>query len=42
MRVKMSPENPDTYKIVFAEDILEAEILIMEKRDAPILREWEK
>ena len=42
IRVKMSPENPDTYKIVFAEDILEAEILIMEKRDAPILREWEK
>ena len=42
LRQKNSPSNPDAYKIVFAEDMLEAEMLILEKRDAPILREWEK
>ena len=42
LRQKNSPSNPDAYKIVFAEDMLEAEMLILEKRDAPILRELEK
>ena len=42
LRVKNSPADPKAYKIVFAEDMLEAEMLILEKRDAPILREWEK
>ena len=42
LRQKNSPSNPDAYKIVFAEDMLEAEMLILERRDAPILREWEK
>jgi len=42
LRVKHSPENPNTYKVVFAQDMLEAEMLVLEKRDAPILREWEK
>ncbi|MBT7543382.1 MAG: hypothetical protein HN613_04915 [Gammaproteobacteria bacterium] len=42
LRVKHSPGNPNTYKVVFAQDMLEAEMLVLEKRDAPILREWEK
>lgn len=42
LRKKKSPDNPNAYKVVYAEDILEAEMLILEKRDAPILREWEK
>ena len=42
LRKKHSPNNPDAYKVVFAQDMLEAEMLILEKRDAPILKEWEK
>ena len=42
LRKEKSPNNPDAYKVVFAQDMLEAEMLILEKRDAPILREWEK
>ena len=42
LRVKHSPKNPNQYKVVFAQDILEAEMLVLEKREAPILREWEK
>lgn len=31
-----------TYKIIFAENALEAEERLSEHREAPILREWEK
>ncbi len=31
-----------TYKIIFAENVLEAEERLSEHREAPILREWEK
>lgn len=31
-----------TYKVIFANNALEAEEQLMEKREAPILREWEK
>jgi hypothetical protein len=31
-----------TYKIIFAETSLEAEERLQERRDAPIVREWEK
>ena len=31
-----------TYKIIFAENALEAEERLSEQREAPILREWEK
>lgn len=36
--------NPDEYsiKVMFADSELDAEEKLMEKRDAPILREWEK
>ena len=40
--MEKSPNDPNTYKVVFAEDMLEAEMLILDKREAPILREWEK
>ena len=42
LRMEKSPNDPDAYKVVFAEDMLEAEMLILDKREAPILREWEK
>ena len=42
LRMEKSPNDPNAYKVVFAEDMLEAEMLILDKRDAPILREWEK
>ena len=45
LREEQSLENvkdPSIFKIVFAEDVIEAEFLALEKRDAPILREWEK
>tara|TARA_B110000014_G_C19971581_1_gene502964 strand:- start:672 stop:902 length:231 start_codon:yes stop_codon:yes gene_type:complete len=42
LRIKHSPNNPNQYKVIFAQDMLEAEMLVLEKREAPILREWEK
>ena len=41
-RSKLSAEDKTTYKIIFADNALQAEEQLMEKRDAPILREWEK
>ena len=31
LRKKHSPNNPDAYKVVFAQDMLEAEMLILKK-----------
>ena len=31
-----------TYKIIFAEDIIDAEEKLQQQRDEPIKREWEK
>lgn len=42
MRVQNSPDNPEMFKIVFAENELEAELMLSEKREKPILKEWEK
>ena len=42
MRIQKSPDNPDMFKIVFAENELEAELMLSEKREKPILKEWEK
>ena len=42
MRKQNSPDNPDMFKIVFAENELEAELMLSEKREKPILKEWEK
>ena len=42
MSVQNSPDNPEMFKIVFAENELEAELMLSEKREKPILKEWEK
>jgi len=41
-RVGQDGEEPATYKIIFADNALDAEEKLSESREAPILREWEK
>ncbi len=41
-RNNLSNEDETVYKIIFADNALQAEEQLMEKRDAPIVREWEK
>ncbi len=38
-RNKLSDEDKTEYKIIFADNALQAEEQLMEKRDAPIVRE---
>jgi hypothetical protein len=38
----MADDENYTVKVMFADSELEAEEKLMEKREAPILREWEK
>ena len=42
LRIEQAQSDEVTYKIVFAENSLEAEELLQERREAPILQEWEK
>lgn len=42
MRARMDRGDSYTIKVMFANSELEAEENLMEKREAPILREWEK
>ena len=42
MRAEMSQDAAYAIKVMFANNELEAEENLMEKREAPILREWEK
>lgn len=42
MRAALSEGDNDQIKVMFADNELEAEEQLMEKREAPILREWEK
>ncbi|VAW83456.1 hypothetical protein MNBD_GAMMA14-2586 [hydrothermal vent metagenome] len=42
LRAKLSGNDKVQIKVTFAETELEAEEQLMEKREAPILREWEK
>ena len=42
MRADMSGGEGQQIKVMFADTELEAEEKLMEKREAPILREWEK
>ncbi len=42
MRADMSEGEGQQIKVMFADTELEAEEKLMEKREAPILREWEK
>ncbi len=41
-RSKLSAEDKTVYKIIFADNALQAEEQLMEKREAPIIKEWEK
>lgn len=41
-RASQDEDKSLTYKIIFAENALEAEERLSEQREAPILREWEK
>lgn len=42
LREQQSSTDLGLYKIIFAENELEAEERLQEKRDAPIIQEWEK
>jgi len=42
LRAGMSDNDNYTVKVMFADSELEAEEKLMEKREQPILREWEK
>jgi len=42
LRAQATSADEPTVKVIFAASELEAEELLMEKREAPILREWEK
>jgi len=41
-RCKLPAEDKTVYKIIFADNALQAEEQLMEKREAPIVQEWEK
>ncbi|NNF96239.1 MAG: hypothetical protein HKM94_04855 [Halobacteria archaeon] len=41
-RNEQDDASPVAYKIIFADNPLEAEERLSEQREAPILREWEK
>jgi hypothetical protein len=42
LRAELEQNSPITIKVIFADSELHAEEMLMEKREQPILREWEK
>jgi len=42
LRDTVKPQGEQEWKMVFAESELQAEELLQEKREAPVLMEWEK
>ncbi len=42
LRAEQSPDDDSMIKVMFADNQLQAEEQLMEKREKPILREWEK
>jgi len=42
LRANASPDDQQVWKMLFADSELQAEELLQEKREAPILMEWEK
>lgn len=42
MRATADDSDPGTIKVMFADNELDAEEKLLEKREQPILREWEK
>lgn len=41
-RMELAADDKSNFKVIFADNSLQAEEQLMEKREAPILREWEK
>ena len=41
-RKQENPEDGNTYKVIFAENTIDAEEKLQEQREETILREWEK
>lgn len=41
-RVEQGKDDSSIYKVIFAANQLAAEEMLLEKREAPIVREWEK
>jgi len=42
LRAAQQADDTATYKVIFADNVLAAEEQLLEHREAPILREWEK
>ncbi len=42
LRARQAPDDRSIIKVMFAATELQAEEQLLEKREAPILREWEK
>ena len=42
LRVESETDTDSTYRIIFAENIIEAEERLHEKRDDTVVKEWEK
>jgi hypothetical protein len=42
LRTEQSSDDNSLFKIIFADSELDAEQRLQEKRDAPIVKEWEK
>jgi dihydrodipicolinate synthase/N-acetylneuraminate lyase len=42
LRIDQPSDDNSTFKIVFAENELAAEEMLMAKREAPVMAEWEK
>lgn len=42
LRAAQASDDTSTIKMIFADNILEAEERLQEQREAPIVREWEK
>lgn len=42
LRTAQTEDDKSAYKVIFANNVLEAEEQLMEKRETPIVREWEK
>lgn len=42
LRAEMNSSDNHSIKVIFADSELQADEILMEKREQPILREWEK
>lgn len=42
MRINQTDDDNGTYKVIFASDQAEAEKLLLEYREEPVTKEWEK